>query len=473
MRQGYLRSGTRFVLAMSALAMSLGGCRCNDTVQRGKGEISVVYDDMGVTKTSTTEGIYDFGTVPMGKTVHLKLTVKNTGNGSLFLQSLTKDDTTPPGDAVNIANGMVEGNPVFELPDWAGNDDEIGAANVKEYDLVFHSLQDDTQASVDHLTKLTLTASNTQPGAEHVSITLKGKSVSGECDIPKTLDFGAVSRGDSFSSADFMPPAVIITNTRPIDSQAFVGDITSSSGDDKAFTFSPDSPKGDFTIGTMKTRAVTISFSPTEIKDYLALVTMRAADGCPDVVVKLVGTGVDSVLTWAPNPLDFGYITPGLQADGKLTFSNLGLKPVNLTNFVTTPNPSDFKTGRRHPGGARRRARREQHAAAGHRRLRHDVQALAARAAHRGAEVRHRPAQAAERRGPAEGLRRRPRHQRHPQPAQLRPHRLLRGRHPGVVRHPQDDDSEHGHPAHAARPEGQPAPGRGRHRHAVVGHARR
>ncbi|MFT3836819.1 MAG: choice-of-anchor D domain-containing protein [Myxococcaceae bacterium] len=331
---------TRGVFAFVAAAMALTGCRCGDTVKKQQGEISIVYDEMGVTKTSTMGGTYDFGTVPMGKVEHLKLTVKNTGGGSLFLDSLTKVS----GDAVNISMAGPEmANVVFELPDFVGNSNEIVSNDVKTFDITFDSPTDETQTKVDHQVILTLKATNTQPDPNSVQITIKGTSVSGECNLPKELDFGAVSRGDTFSSANFDPPQISITNTRPIDSMGFVGDITSSSGDDKAFSFSPDSPKGSFTIPTMQTRKVTISFTPTEIKDYLALVKMTAADGCPEVVVKLVGSGVDSVLTWAPNPLDFGYITPGLTAPGKLTFSNMGLKPVALTNFVTTPNPSDFK----------------------------------------------------------------------------------------------------------------------------------
>ncbi|MBS1154026.1 MAG: putative lipoprotein, partial [Myxococcaceae bacterium] len=94
-------------------------------------------------------------------------------------------------------------------------------------------------------------------------------------------------------------------------------------------------------------KTVTLTFAPTEVKDYLARVTMRRLDGCPDKVVKLVGTGVDAVLAWAPNPLDLGYVTPGLQVSGDLTFSNLGLKPVTVSGL--TPSTADYKVATAQP----------------------------------------------------------------------------------------------------------------------------
>ncbi|MBS1152923.1 MAG: putative lipoprotein, partial [Myxococcaceae bacterium] len=154
-------------------------------------------------------------------------------------------------------------------------------------------------------------------------------------ELPATLDFGAVNRGDTFDLV------TKLKNTRPIAAVAFVGDVTSNSGDDKAFTFRPNSPTGEVSLAAGAEKAVTLTFAPTEVKDYLARVTMRRLDGCPDRIVKLIGTGVDAVLTWGPNPLDLGYVTPGLQVSGEVTFSNLGLKPVSLAGLSTST--ADYK----------------------------------------------------------------------------------------------------------------------------------
>jgi hypothetical protein len=328
----------RSALFLATVSMATAGCRCGGpkaTIHPG--QISIVYTDytdnpMGVEKTATGMGMetalatYDFGQVPMGKKAPLKLRITNTGSGTLTLGSIEKAG----GDAVAIA-GMGDPMPVF-LVDFQGKD--LGPGEVAEYDLTFDS-PTDTAATVPHSSNLILRATNTEAGLDTARITLKGISVSGECELPAVLDFGAVSRGDTFDIA------TAIKNTRPIDAVAFIGDITSNSGDDKAFTFTPESPKGDVSLKSGQEKTVTISFAPTEIKDYLARVTMRRLDGCPDKIVKLIGSGVDMVLTWAPNPVDFGYVTPGLVVGGDLTFSNLGLKDVTLTTL--TPSTGDFK----------------------------------------------------------------------------------------------------------------------------------
>jgi hypothetical protein len=323
-----LRVSSRALIAFATAALAISGCRCNPApVAARKGEITIVYEVEGVSMSNSTTGTYDFGQVPMGKKVTSKMVIKNTGGGSLFLDKLEKTS----GDAVKIGEGG-DPTPVFIV---AFDGRELTAGSVAEFDLSFDSPIEEMKASVPHESQLILRATNTEVGKETAEIILKGNSVSGECELPATLDFGAVSRGDQF------PLSIKIKNTRPIDALSFIGDITSNSGDDKAFTFTPDSPKGEVSLKANQEKTVTINFAPTEVKDYLARVTMRRLDGCPDRVVKLIGTGVDSVLTWAPNPLDMGYVTPGLQVSGEVTFSNLGLKEVSLSGLKT--DKADYK----------------------------------------------------------------------------------------------------------------------------------
>ncbi len=342
------RASSRALLVFATAALAISGCRCNPPpVSVRKGEISIVAIIDGAPVTTTSAATYDFGQIPMGKKVTTKLVIKNTGGGALFLDKLEKVS----GDAVKIGEA---GDPIPVFIS-AFKTQEIGSGEAVEFDLSFDSPTEE-KTTAPHESKLILRASNTEVGKETSEITVKGISVSGECELPSPLDFGAVSRGDSF------PLSVKMKNTRPIDALSFVGEITSNSGDDKAFTFSPDSPKGEVTLKPNQEKTVTINFSPTEIKSYVASVTMRRLDGCPDKVVKLIGSGVDSVLTWGPactlptdcasgagcvagvcsgEPINFGYVTPGLLVGKDLTFSNLGLKEVILTNVL--PSTGDFK----------------------------------------------------------------------------------------------------------------------------------
>ncbi len=294
----------------------VAGCACRPPTDGvTPGEISIVYLEGDTTK-SGPDGLYDFGQVPMEKTVTIQMEIRNTGRGTLFLESLERSS----GDAA------------FS---WDFTPAELRAGESVQIPTRFAS-PPDTRPSVAHEAVLILRASNTGENPETGTITLRGTSVSGECELPATLDFGAVMKGDAFEIA------TKIKNTRPIDALAFIGDVTSNSGDDAAFTFTPDSPRGEVSLKAAQEKTVTLRFTPTEAKDYLARVTMRRLDGCPDKIVKLIGTGVDQVLSWAPNPLDLGYVTPGLQVSGELTFANLGLAPVALRELTTSTG--DYKS---------------------------------------------------------------------------------------------------------------------------------
>ncbi|MBS1150326.1 MAG: Abnormal spindle-like microcephaly-assocd, ASPM-SPD-2-Hydin, partial [Myxococcaceae bacterium] len=199
-----LRASPRALIAFATVALAVSGCRCNPPpVTARPGEIAIVYVSEGVTVTSATSGTYDFGQVPMGKKVTSKIQIKNTGGGALFLEKLEKNGE---GDAVTIGTATVA-NPVFTV---AFEGREIGSGETAEFDLSFDSPTEE-KLTVPHEAKLILRATNTEVGKETAEIILKGTSVSGECELPATLDFGAVSRGDQF------PLSVKMKNTRPID----------------------------------------------------------------------------------------------------------------------------------------------------------------------------------------------------------------------------------------------------------------
>lgn len=312
------RSMSKLVLGVAAAAVAVSGCRCGPTnVGGSKGEIRIVYDQDGV-RVSGETGLYDFGQVPMGKTVAQKLIVQNIGRGILSVQAFEKVSGVP------VTLGTVaEANPVFAL-----NYDptDIPSGETREFDLSFMPPLDPVQKSVLHEAQIQLRAGNTDPGKETAAITLRGTAVSGECDFDRTIDFGAVATGDTFVVSR------TIHNGRPIDAQSFAGDITSSQGDG-VFTYTAESSRGDFIIPSGKDKTIAIQFAPTESRDYFARVTVRPADGCPDVQVRLIGTGVNAVLSWTPATLDFGYVPPQTQVTADLTFANQAMRPVQLSGL--------------------------------------------------------------------------------------------------------------------------------------------
>ncbi len=335
------RSLTHLALAAGFIALVTSGCegcRPNQVIGGSQGQIRIIYEEGGVT-VEGENGVYDFGQVAMGKTDTRKLIVHNTGRGVLTVMGFEKLS----GAAVQLGTSVVEASPVFTL---AYEQTDIAVGETKEFVLSFVPPQDPVNKQVPHEALILLRAANTEPGHETSQITLKGVAVSGECDLPRTLDFGAVARGDTFAQS------VTLRNTRPIDSLSFVGDIQSAQGEG-VFVFTPESPRGEFVILSGKEKTVTINFTPTEARDYFANVTMRAADGCPDVRVRLIGTGVDAVLSWTPATVDFGYVTPGLTVPGEVTFQNKALRPVALTGlgaFEGTAPSSVYKITQANPG---------------------------------------------------------------------------------------------------------------------------
>src|SRR5205085_11416860 len=90
--------------AALAFAMSFAACKCERTVVGSRGEMTVVFEEDNVSKSSL-DARYDFGAVFMGtkNDQSMKLTVKNVGRGSITLDKLER--AAPPDDANSIQIG--------------------------------------------------------------------------------------------------------------------------------------------------------------------------------------------------------------------------------------------------------------------------------------------------------------------------------------------------------------------------------
>lgn len=316
----------------SALVLSVGvalagcpGCR-PETKGTTYGEPLLLIETDGV-NVETTE--VDFGTVPMTKKVNRTVIIRNVGRGPLQLDGFVKEGE---GDAIQIGTLVSEPNPVFGIDFMPV---EVAVGESAELSFFFQPPDDRTQVTVPHQVKLKLTLPTADPAAAPTLLTLKGTALRGECEFPALIDFGAVARGDSFTVVN------AIKNRRMVDSFPRVGDVMSA---DMVFALSPDSPRGEFTLAPNREKNVSLIFTPTEPRDYFATIKVLPADGCPEVNVRLVGTGVDSVLSWTPATLDFGYVQPGLTVTGDVTFSNQSFRPVELTGLTTREgaNPSNI-----------------------------------------------------------------------------------------------------------------------------------
>jgi len=324
-------STQRAVMAV-LLALCAGGCRCEGqqpTTQLG--ELNFVFDQNGVTITAP-DGDFNFGKVAMGTRRPLKVVVQNRGQGALDLVSAEKLE----GAAVKIGEAGDE-NPVFT---FAFTPLRVEAGGEYELDAFFDAPAESDPAVTTRDFEAKLGIRVTNAVSELGELTLRGTAVSGTCLLPDMLDFGAVAINDSFKRS------FTIENSSPLPAEANVSVISSNSGDDRSFLFAPESAKGPTFIDTGLKRDVVISFNPTEPREYLAIVKVRAAEQCPEVSIRLLGQGVESVVTCSPNPVDFGFATPGLTVQSELTLENTSLLPVTLTGTQpragTLPAP-EFK----------------------------------------------------------------------------------------------------------------------------------
>mgnify|MGYP002349552423 CR=1 FL=1 len=325
----------KLLTASLAALVALAGCdNCGgpDPVV-SRGEVRLHYKDAEGQAVVGENAEYDFGTVSMGTTGALKLVVQNVGRAAFTIDQFAK--VNAEDSAVEVGAFLREENPLFKLAFPEGAEEvEVLASETLEFDMSYLPpvVEDAVQ---DHQVVLTMHSANTVEGRENATITLKGRAVRGDCDLPDEIDFGAVARGDTARMT------FEYTNSREIETSGFLGEI----GPEQLvgiFNVSPDSPRNEFLIAGNSSKTATFTFRPTEGgpegRAYRGTVTMRRATDCPDKTVLLVGTGVDQVLSWTPASLDFGYSAPGDVVTRTVTISNLANQIVTLTPLAINDN---------------------------------------------------------------------------------------------------------------------------------------
>jgi hypothetical protein len=240
----------------------------------------------------------------------------------LLLDGFTKEGEGP---ALQLGTTLVEPGAVFGV-DQAPSELSPGQSRVLTF--FFQPPLGPSMRVVDHAVTLGLQARNVAPNTPALRLELTGRAIRAECDVPTRLDFGSAARGDSIALTE------TLKNPLPIERSLRIGALQSSQNSN-AFALSADSPRGEVVLAPAQERVLTFVFSPSEVRDYTATIGIRRDDQCPEVMTRLVGSGVDSVLSMAPATLDFGYVQPGVTVTQELTFTNRGFKPVQLSGLGT------------------------------------------------------------------------------------------------------------------------------------------
>jgi hypothetical protein len=310
---------------LSAAAVSLmlfaSACTCKpSTLGTNYGEIGVIWRDDTGTQVSNRDATYDFGNALSGDTKTLTMTVKNNGTAKLTLSKLV----VASGDAVNIGDATAAGSPFtvkFKPSD-------VNPTEQVEFEMSFTP----QELKSTFLAVLTLTGEGARPEDSTATITLKGGGEKGACELPDTIDFGAVQVGETqtFSLDMYNPTTLPATAT--------AGDFTGAD----ATSFAYPGPHGSVVVAPKTTVPVLVAFSPTEKRSYSASIVAHGPGNCPDKTITLTGRGGDETLTWKPtDSLAFGFVNPGSDSVRQVVFTNPSNVPITLTQVVTTM-PSDF-----------------------------------------------------------------------------------------------------------------------------------
>lgn len=173
-------------------------------------------------------------------------------------------------------------------------------------------------------------------GAAPSPLSINGRAIAGECDVPSVIDFGSVPIGsalnEEFSLRNDGASPVMVTSGGVTGAPVGIFEIEGLGNEGKLLVNANSAP------------SATVKFKPTEPRDYNGEFVIRRADSCPQRTVQVRGRGVVSCLTWRANPpedatgsaLHFGSVAPGAVVEGTITFSNACSLDINITRIRTT-----------------------------------------------------------------------------------------------------------------------------------------
>jgi hypothetical protein len=308
-----------------AAVLALGACQCGGpSLSTRFGNLQIVWRDANGETIRSRDALYDFGAALVGETRTLVMTVRNDGQGPIVLESLDRFE----GDETSIAPDKTAAGAPFSVDFRPGT--ELRGSEQVEFQMTFSP----TALKSDFFSRLKLVASGTRVEDAEAVITLKAQGEKGACDLPSVIDFGNVPVGEA------LVYTVELRNTTNLEATGEAGPFTGP--DAASFSYKrPAGLPGPVTVPAKSTVKVEIAFAPTEKRAYEARVTIRGAGGCPPVEAVIKGVGSDDVLTWTPEKLNFGLVSPGFENVKEVVFKNTSNVPITLTQVVASM-PTDY-----------------------------------------------------------------------------------------------------------------------------------
>ncbi len=249
----------------------------------------------------------NFGSVLVGQTsAPLKLVLKNAGDGPLTLGDATIGGTNP-GDfrlvtkfPASVAQGMSASVPVLFIP-------TVGGPRTATVNIPTDSLETPT-----------------------VVVTLTGTGVQLDlCSHPSAVDFGNVQVLGTPSVQK-----ISLGNCGPTQFTLTVGPITGPQAGDFSL-----SGQTSLTLAPNQNASVSVAYSPAAMGPSSASlplsVTLQGCNNCSAPAITLSGVGVDGQLVFSPSPVNFGPVPSGSSPSQKVTATNVGTEPLQITQLGT------------------------------------------------------------------------------------------------------------------------------------------
>lgn len=311
-------------LAPLLVGLAIVGCDCEKPLQVAQGQVRWEWE----TKDGPQAGdsaLIDFGTISMGSRVQQLVFVRNVGRGSFSLYDFVK----VAGDAVTVQQ-RIETGAAFEIT-WE-QDRLVAPSERQPITITFAPPTRTDVRGYDVASQLDFVPA----GAQNAPLELRGRAISGECEVPATIDFGIVPVGTMTATE------LDLRNDSSIGVRVTTSPIIGTPVG--VFVFTGFDGFGARDVAPGEPAKSTLTFTPTETRDYLARVTVRRTQSCPEQEVTLKGRGVNSCLTFRADPPDdvrgtslfFGYVTPTIAGPGTVTFFNACTTDVQLNQLETT-----------------------------------------------------------------------------------------------------------------------------------------
>ena len=331
------------------LAVVTVGCECQrNTTNNISGEVRWEWDT-GLGPQGDSSARVDFPVTTMGARREQLLYVQNVGRAAFSMTEFAKLTGSP------VTLGLfTEPGSVFEVrwnPDVVVNPTEKQPVTV-----IFAPPITEPERVVDYESALEFRPS----GAAASALTLTGRAIAGECDVPAVIDFGSVPIGSNLDSV------ISLRNDGAAPVMVTAGGVTGAPVG--VFVVNGLDNNGKLLVSANSAPNATVNFKPTEPRDYMGEFVIRRAEACPQRTVQLRGRGVVSCLTWRADPPDdaagtalfFGNIAPGAAGPGTVTFSNACSVAIDLSRlrtsdpvFVVTAAAMGDLTGLHVPAAAR------------------------------------------------------------------------------------------------------------------------